>query len=78
MSEVDRRLDDMLSPTELIDFEARCPKHTSSKELAIMDDLHLRPARYYQLLHAVARSEAGMQHDALTCRRIRDRLAAAA
>lgn len=65
-------------PLQLIDFEARWGRHTSSKELAIMDDLGLRPARFYQLLRRAVSSLEGMAHDPMTCRRVRDEMSTAA
>jgi hypothetical protein len=67
-----------LNAPALLDFEARWGHHTGAKELAIMDDLGMRPARYYQLLTRVARSLEGIAHDPMTCRRVRDETAAAA
>lgn len=63
----------MPTTIELLTFEARWPRHTSRKEVAILDDLGVKPARFYQLLLQAARSEAGMQHDPMTCRRVRAR-----
>lgn len=67
-----------LTAPELLDFEAKWGRHTGKKELAILDDLGMRPARYYQLLTRAVRSLEGIAHDPMTCRRVRDETKAAA
>ncbi|WP_295851150.1 DUF3263 domain-containing protein [uncultured Microbacterium sp.] len=69
---------DELTAAALLDFEARWGRHTGAKELAIMDELGMRTARYYQLLARAARSLEGIAHDPMTCRRVRGDTAAAA
>ncbi len=39
---------------ELLDFERAWPRHSGAKETAIIDQLGLRPARYYALLRSAA------------------------
>lgn len=65
----------MTAPTveQLLDFEAANSRHTSHKESAIRAELHITPARYYQLLHRAADTKEGQQHDPRTARAIRDR-----
>jgi hypothetical protein len=58
---------------ELFDFENRHPRHTSHKEMLIVDELGLPPARYYQLLIHAVTSEEGVRLDPLLCGRIRAR-----
>lgn len=68
----------MPSVPELFAFENLHPRHTSHKEMLIVDELGVAPARYYQLLvHAVA-SDEGAKLDPLLCRRIRSRARQAA
>lgn len=56
---------------ELLDFERRWGRHTGAKENAIVDELGIRPARYYVLLGRAARSLEGQAHDPITARRVR-------
>lgn len=61
---------------EMFAFENSHPRHTSHKELLIVDELGLAPARYYQLLlHAVSSAE-GWAMDPMLCRRVLARKAA--
>lgn len=55
---------------ELLDFEAKHPRHTGAKEVAIRDELDLAPARFYQLLHRAAVSLEGQTHDPMTAKRV--------
>ena len=68
----------MSEPTteQLLDFELAHEKPTGSKESQIIADLDITPGRYYQLLGRAARSEVGIAHNPIICRRIRDRRAA--
>ena len=65
----------MTRPTveQLIDFETANPVHRSTKETIIRDQLKITPARYYQLLHRAADTEAGIAHNPITARQIRAR-----
>jgi hypothetical protein len=62
----------MLTPAELLDFEAEHPGHQPGKEDAIIRQLGIPPARYYQLLHRAARSAEGIAYDPITARLVRD------
>ncbi len=63
---------------DLLDFERRHEKHTSRKEAAIVDELGIKPGRYYQpLLHA-ARSLEAWELDPMLCDRILSRSVRAA
>lgn len=62
--------------TELLDFEAAHPERIGRKESRIIDELGIKPARYYQLLHRAADSAVGIAHDPITSRRIRARRSA--
>lgn len=59
-----------MSPADLLDFEARWPRHTGRKETAIIEQLDLAPARYYIELREAARSLEGQAHDAVTAHRV--------
>jgi hypothetical protein len=63
-----------MGTTELLDFEATWSRRPARlKESAIIDELGMRPARYYMLLHRAARSLEGQAHDPITARTVRDR-----
>jgi hypothetical protein len=62
----------MPTPQQLLDFEALHPRHSGWKEEAIRRELGVTPARYYQLLGRAAESIEGMEHDAVTSRRVRE------
>lgn len=64
---------DPMTPQTLLAFEARWPRHSGDKELAIRRELGLTPARFYQLLTRAANSGAGMAADPITARRVRAR-----
>lgn len=64
----------MVSTQQLLDFEAAHPTWTGVKEELIVSELHLRPARYYQLLHRAALTHEALEHDPMTTHRIIDRL----
>lgn len=66
----------MPTDSELLDFERRHERHTGTKELLIVDELGLRPARYYQLLRRVVRTREAWASDPMLCRRVLDRQAA--
>lgn len=55
---------------DLLDFERRHEKHTSRKEVLILDELGIKPARYYQLLLRAAQSLEGWAEDPMLCDRI--------
>lgn len=63
---------------DLLDFERRHEKHTSRKEVLILDELGIKPARYYQLLLHAARSIEAWEIDPMLCDRILSRSARAA
>lgn len=63
----------VMEPDTLLTFEARWPRHSGSKELAVRAELGLTPARYYALLNRAARSRRGIAADPITARRVRDR-----
>ncbi|MCD2170341.1 DUF3263 domain-containing protein [Microbacterium sp. JC 701] len=67
----------MPTDSELLDFERRHERHTGKKELLILDELGLRPARYYQLLRRAARTWEAWASDPMLCRRVLDRQSAA-
>ncbi|MGN6219522.1 MAG: DUF3263 domain-containing protein [Microbacterium sp.] len=50
----------------MLDFERAWPRHTGAKEEAIIRQLGVKPARYYQLLQRAAASLEGQAHDAIT------------
>jgi arginine/ornithine N-succinyltransferase beta subunit len=64
-----------MRPDALLDFERAHPRHTGAKEEAIIRDLGVKPARYYQLLHRAAMSLEGRAHDAITARIVMSRSA---
>lgn len=64
---------------QILDFEDAHGPHTGRKQLAIYDDLGLRPARYYQLLNRIIDNPAALAERPLLInrlRRIRDENAA--
>jgi len=63
----------MVTSGELLDFERAWPRHSSAKENAIIDELGMKPARYYQLLARAARSREGQAHDPFTAKRVNNR-----
>ena len=56
----------LMCPEALLAFEARWPRHSGSKELAIRAKLGVTPARFYQLLSraAWAHPRGGPDHGA--------------
>ncbi|WP_249353716.1 DUF3263 domain-containing protein [Microbacterium sp. 2FI] len=54
----------------MLDFEQAWPRHSGAKEEAIIRQLGMKPARYYQLLRRAAASMEGQAHDALTAHRV--------
>ncbi|KQT75421.1 DUF3263 domain-containing protein [Microbacterium sp. Leaf436] len=63
----------MPTAPELFAFENAHPRHTSQKEALIVDELGVKPARYYMLLLHAARSAEGARLDPMLCRRVLDR-----
>lgn len=63
---------------DLLDFERAWPRHSGAKENAIIDELGLKPARYYVQLHRAARSLEGQAHDPITAHRVNNRTVRAA
>ena len=64
-----------MSPADLLDFEARWPKHSGRKETAIIRELGLDPARFYVELWRAAASLEGQAHDPITAHRVLRRAA---
>ncbi|MEV8176099.1 DUF3263 domain-containing protein [Microbacterium sp. NPDC079176] len=64
-----------MTPEELLAFEARWPRHSTTKGEAIRGHLGISPARYYQLLHRAASSLEGIREHPITARRVRETLA---
>lgn len=62
-----------MTPAQLLDFEARHPERTRSKESAIRRELGISPARYWVLLHRAAQSLEGWEHDPITAKRVLER-----
>ena len=50
---------------QLLDFEARWPRHTGRKETAIIETLGIAPARFYVLLLRVLRRASANNRVAL-------------
>ncbi len=63
---------------DLLGFERRHEKHTSRKEVLILDELGIKPARCYQLLLHAAHSLEAWEMDPMLCDRILRRSARAA
>ncbi|KZE91598.1 DUF3263 domain-containing protein [Microbacterium sp. TNHR37B] len=55
----------------ILDFEARWPRHSASKEEAIRSELAVTPARYYQLLGRLVDDRDALAHDPLLLHRLR-------
>lgn len=55
---------------ELLDFEARWPRHSGAKEEAIIRRFGINPPRFYQLLHRAADDRDGLAHDPVTAYRV--------
>lgn len=62
----------VMSPAELLAFEARWPRHTPDKGDAVRRELGITTTRYYQLLHPAASSMEGIRADPITARRVRE------
>ena len=56
---------------ELLTFEATHRRHTGRKENAIRDELHITPARYYQLLGRAIWTEEALHHDPILTNTLR-------
>lgn len=54
----------------IIDLEARWWKHRGTKEVAIVDELGIRPPRYYQRLHALCRQPEALEYRPAVVRRV--------
>jgi Protein of unknown function (DUF3263) len=67
-----RVVKDELSERDLrvLAFEAQWPRHTGTKDHAIMRAFGIAPARYYQVLNAVIDSPAAVRHDPMLVRRL--------
>lgn len=55
-------------------FEARWWKFVGSKESAIVDELGMKPVRYYQLLHELAHREDVLAAYPVLTKRLRRRM----
>lgn len=55
----------------LLDFEARWGGHSAHKEEAVRAELHLAPARYYQLLGRLLESSDALEYDPVLVHRLR-------
>lgn len=56
--------------TRILNFEAGYTTHSGTKELAIVDELHIRPARYYQLLTRIIDNPAALEADPVLVNRL--------
>lgn len=54
----------------ILDFEARWWQHPGLKEEAIRSELGISPARYYQVLAALADSVAALRYDPMLIKRV--------
>lgn len=61
----------LMTPADLLAFEARNPSWRGNKETRIREQLGLTPPRYVTLLLRAAESEEGMRADPITARRVR-------
>ncbi|MBW9118865.1 DUF3263 domain-containing protein [Microbacterium trichothecenolyticum] len=61
------------APAELLAFEGKHLQHTGRKETAIRDELHITPARFYQLLGRLIWTEEALQIDPMLTNRLRKR-----
>ncbi|WP_454113485.1 DUF3263 domain-containing protein [Microbacterium maritypicum] len=68
---------EIVTPEDLLAFEARWAGHSPAKGAAIRRELHIGEARYYQLLHRAALTSDGVRADPITARRVREKLQAA-
>lgn len=64
----------IMSPAELLAFEARWSLHTPAKGEAVRRELGVTPTRFYQLLHRAASSLDGIRSDPITARLVRERI----
>jgi hypothetical protein len=64
----------MLSPTELLNFEAQWPHHTPDKGETVRRELGITPVRYYQRLNPAVYTIDGVRADPITARRVRERI----
>lgn len=60
-----------MTPTDLLAFERAHPGHPPGKDVMILAELGMPPARYYQLLVRASKSLDGMRSDPITARRVR-------
>lgn len=57
---------------QLLDFAAAHPgRFTGHHDEAIRTELHVTPARYFQLLSRAIRTPAALEHDPVTTHRLR-------
>lgn len=66
-----------MTPTQLLAFESRWPRHTPTKGERIRAEFDISPARFYQLLHRFVLTQEAMEADPITARRVREQLEAA-
>ncbi|MEZ3161655.1 DUF3263 domain-containing protein [Microbacterium sp. BWT-B31] len=55
----------------ILDFEAEWRRHAGAKEEAILAELGMSPARYYQLLGRLIDDAAAQEHDPMLVGRLR-------
>lgn len=63
----------VVTPAELLAFEAQHARHTPTKTARIRHELGITEVRYYVLLARAARSVEGITADPATARMIRER-----
>lgn len=63
----------VMTPTDLLAFEAQYPRHTPDKASAIRHRLGISEVRYYVLLARAARSSEGIAAHPTTARMVRER-----
>lgn len=68
---------EIVTPEELLAFEARWPRHTPTKDERIRHELGIGPARFYQLLHRAVLDRDAVAAHPITARRVRERVEAA-
>lgn len=63
----------VMTPTDLLAFEAQHPRHTPTKTQRIRHELGITEVRYYVLLLRAARSVEGIEALPVTARMVRER-----
>ena len=54
----------------MLELERQWFAHRGAKEGVILDRFGMSPTRYYQRLFALVQTQAAMEHDPITCRRV--------